>query len=541
MEYSFKGDAVVENHSLVAVFRSTKGRVEIYAKDNATAPGGGAASDGRPGRKVVEFVPSQMKAQAASISRVEILRNTDDQAALQVSFSAKGATDASAMFSFDNTEIVEIKPADGMQGVSVLSPLEYGVAPGFIGDDLIYSAAGYTSADTIQVPADHVFVGLRAGEDTEIVMTWPEAKRPVSLTLGNGPQGKRLIESVNFDNPGQSIYVAALTDPGIWHKEKLTASYLEKDVKSEWKRPFPARWKTQLNEADVKTTFAFKEAKGQIWRGVPGSYDYPVWFDGDSAFFHLSKKVPPKGESLIYFLEGRNTPLSVRTPVDIMKATLGRPMSDPILDIAGRKLRTHHRRGGDGVHRACTCGCTEAIQTLFEKGQEAANKSYVKEALGDMNYFVECHVERIGEYRRFADDTIKFLQTKGAASPELKPFLQNLEQVVQQIPQEYDVQKENMKSAEYASELTRHTMALTGGAGTNNLAAYMELLKAWRGMGGAQDYVVARCHMITRQLCQEAGYGCANQPKAVELAMEIRSRCRQALRNPDGYEIWADY
>jgi len=541
MEYSFKGDAVVENRSLVAVFRSTKGRIEIYTKDNPAAPGDGAASGGRPARKVAEIVPSQMKTRSARIGRVEILRNTDDEAALQVSFSANGADDASVMFSFDNTEIVEIKPAEHVQGVSVLSPIEYGVAPGFIGDDLIYSAAEHTSAASIHVPAEHVFVGLLAGADTEIVMTWPEAKKPVSLALGNEPQGKRLIESVNFDGPGQSIYVAALTAPGIWHKERLTSSYLEKDVKSDWKRPFPARWKTQLDEADVKTTFAFKEAKGQIWRGVPGSYEYPVWFDGDNAFFHLGKKVPPKGESRIYFLEGRNTPLSVRTPVEIMKATLGRTMCDPILDIAGRKLRTHHRRGGDGVHRACTCGCTEAIQALFEKGQEVAKKDDVKEALGDMNYFVECHVERIGEYRHFAGDMIQFLQAKKAAAPELKPFLENLEQIVQQIPQEYEVQKENMKTPEYVQDLTRQTLALTSSKDPNNLKAYMELLKAWRGAGGAQDYVVARCHMITRKLCQEAGYGCAEQPRAVELAMAIRSRCRQVLRNPDGYEIWADY
>ena len=69
----------------------------------------------------------------------------------------------------------------------------------------------------------------------------------------------------------------------------------------------------------------------------------------------------------------------------------------------------------------------------------------------------------------------------------------------------------------------------------------MELLKAWRDMGGAQDYVVAKCHTITRNLCQVAGYGCATLPPAVALAEEIRAACRQTLRNPDGYEIWADY
>ena len=138
----------------------------------------------------------------------------------------------------------------------------------------------------------------------------------------------------------------------------LAASYLEKDVTLQWKRPFAAKWKTQLLEEGTKTTFAFKESKGTVWRGVPGSYNYPVWFNGDDALIHLSKKVPPKGESLIYFVDGRETPLSVSTPVDIMNATLGRSACAPIFDVAGRKLRTHHRRGGDGVHRACTCGCT---------------------------------------------------------------------------------------------------------------------------------------------------------------------------------------
>ena len=415
-----------------------------------------------------------------------------------------------------------------MKGVGLEGPIEYGVAPGFIGDDLIYGATDYPSASTICIPAEHVFVGLLSGENAGLVVTWPRATLPLRMTLRNGPQGKRSIESIDFDNSGQSIYLAPLTAPGIWHKETLTPSYLEKDVRIDWKRPFPAKWKTQLYEADVKTTFAFRESKGQIWRGVPGSYDYPVWFDGDDAYYHLGKKVPPKGESLIYFLEGQDTPLSFRTPVDMMKATLGRAMCDPILDIAGRKLRTHHRRGGDGVHRACTCGCTEAIQAVFEKGEEGARKNYIREALDDMKYFVHCHVARIDEYRHFAEDLIKYLQAQGSASPELKPFLDGLEQIAQQIPQEYEVQKENMRSPGYADELTRNTLALASRNDTNNLTAYMELLKAWRAMGGAQDYVVAQCHMITRKLCQQAGYGCADQPNAVDVAREIRSRCRQA-------------
>ena len=58
---------------------------------------------------------------------------------------------------------------------------------------------------------------------------------------------------------------------------------------------------------------------------------------------------------------------------------------------------------------------------------------------------------------------------------------------------------------------------------------------------GTQDTLVCKFHTITRKLFQRAGYGCVGQPEAVWVADEIRSLCRQCLRNPDGYEIWPDY
>jgi hypothetical protein len=60
-------------------------------------------------------------------------------------------------------------------------------------------------------------------------------------------------------------------------------------------------------------------------------------------------------------------------------------------------------------------------------------------------------------------------------------------------------------------------------------------------MGGAQDGLLGEYHITVRRLFQEAGYRCLTEPKAVDVAREIRNRCRQCLRNPDGYEIWANY
>lgn len=524
-EYSFKGDAVVENQSLLAVFSRARGSVGIFSKGGA----GQAA-------KFVEAVPLGAKA-GGPMRRVAIVRNAGDEVVLSITYAGVGE---SATFSFGRSEIVELKPTGKLTGLRLLSPIQYGILPGFVGDDLIYAPAAYPEAKSIAVPSDNLFVGLQPGGGRMLVVTWPKGRQQVQLGLG-GAADRRRIESLELQGDGQSFFLASLTAPGIWHREELKAGFLEKDVALAWRRPFPAKWKTQLSEAGVKTGYAFRQTKGTVWRGVPGSYDFPAWFEGETAMLRLGKKVPPKGEALIYFLEARETPASVVTPVDILKATLGRPMSEAILDPAGRQLRTHHKRGGDSVHRACTCGYTEAIEAVFKAGEETGKRQFIADAVDDMIYFVRCHLERIADYRSFAEDTAKQLRAKSQSAPELKAYLENLEQIVQQIPQECEVQKENMKSLDHAADLAKQTLALTLKSDPDNLKTYAALLKAWRGMGGAQDYVLAKCHTVTRQLYQEAGYGCAELPKAVAVAEEIRARCRQVLRNPDGYEIWADY
>ncbi len=540
-EYEFKGDAVLENRNLLMVVWSARGCVALFSKAGAGIPAGGARPDTTLGMEILEFAPRQTNAVPGAISRCEVLRNSGDEVALELFAAGNESSGASLICSLDKSEILEVRPGALISGIRLECPIEYGVVPGFVGDDLIFGPAEFDGADALCLPAENVFVGLLQGGDRELVMTWPKGKQHLRLHPAASAKDPGAMASMDFDNDGLGIYMAGLNAPGLWHREALKPAFLEKEVALAWKPPFPAKWKTQLTESGVRTTFNFQDTKGQIWRGVAGSYDYPVWFDDGRAFYHLSKKVPPKGESIVYFLEGQDTPYTFSTPVDIIKATLGRPLSDAILDVPGRRLRTHHRRGEANVHRACTCGCTEAIQAVFEAGQEVSKRDDVEQALEDMNFFVRRHVERIGEYRQFAGDLIPFLQAQAVATPELKPFCDHLSEIAQRIPQEYRVQEENMKSLAHADELTRQTMALTSVKRDDNLKAYMALLDAWRAMGGAQDYVLAQCHTIARDLFQQAGYGCVGDSQAVVLAREVRARCRQVLRNPDGYEIWADY
>lgn len=375
-----------------------------------------------------------------------------------------------------------------------------------------------------------------------LTLTWDGAARGGLLaSIASDANGRPSIHAVQIPASVRSLFVGASIAPGVWHREPLRPDYLEKEVTSKWSRPYPAKWTTQLLEGGVKTSFGFKEARREIWRGVPGSYNYPAWFEGDTAHFYFGKKIPPKGEAVVYHLEGQDSPADALTPVDVLKTTLGRAASAPILDVAGRKLRTHHRRAGDGVHRACTCGCTEVIQAIFEAGQETRKRDVIEGALGDMNFFVEQHVARIEEYQQFARELIAALATQTRTEPAVKAYTEELVQLTQQIVDEYANQKENMKSAAFAAELTRKTMGLTASTSTNNLGAYMELLKAWRGMGGAQDFVIAQCHTLTRKLYQQASEGVLAEPRALPIAMDVRQRCRKILRNPDGYEIWPEY
>ncbi len=525
-EYAFQGDAAVENEQMVVVFMSETGRAIIFSKADS--------------QKKAELVPVGLKGKPVKITQCSIVHNTGDQADLEVAFSDGGAANQTLVFSFGKSGVVGIRPAGDMKGISLISQIEYGVVPDFVADDLVFGPETYLSRDKLYVPCEHLFVGLIRGGNDMLVVTKPEGGNGVTLVAG-ADGGKRIIQSVDFESNGKSVYLALLSAPGIWHEEELKPTYLEKDVTSNWKRPFKAKWTTQLLEAKVKTTYTFRESRQNIWRGAFGSFIYPVRFEGDAAVYRLGKKILPKGKSVVYFLEGNGAAIPVATPVDVMKATLGMDACDEILDVAGRRLRTHHRRGAVGVRRACTCGCTAAIEAVFKDGREVEKRQYVEAAVDDMVYFVRRHMARLDEYQDFARSMLEFIEKAGRSDGQLKVYLDGTAEIVQEIPEDYARAKENMKTLKYADELARQTKALTHRENPGTLKACLELCKQWRSMGGAQDDVLAQAHRITRKIFQEAGYQCVDSPKAVEVAGRIRQMCRKCLRNPDGYEIWANY
>lgn len=528
LRHSFKGDAAVENELLIAVFTSRKGKAIIYSKTN------------RAIRKV-EIIPLEFRTEPTKISRVNMLQNTGDEAVLEVFFSGEKAGESlSIVFSFGKEHIIAVDPSKEVGGISLLSPIRYGVLPDFLSDDLIFDPKEYPSLEKLHIPSGNIFVGLLEGENDMLTVTWPAGKQRVRLILSHKRRQSPLIESVDVENDGRSLFLAVLSAPGIWHEEELKPSYLEKDITIGWKRPFPAKWITQLLEDRVKTTFTFREHRpDNFWRGGVGFYPYPVWFEDGSTFFRLGKKIPPKGKALIYSLERKGTPASVVTPVDIMKDTLGRHVCRTVLDIEGRRLRSHIRE--DAVIGAATCEVTDGMQPVFEAGEEVERKDYLHGGVDDMVYFIARQRQRVEEYQEFAHRMLDYLDRTEKARPDLKPFLENMKTVTREIIQLREIQRENMKTPAYVEELARETKVLTLKKDPENLARFKDLKMKWRGVGGTQDTLVCKFHTITRKLFQQAGYECVGRPEAIDVADQIRNLCKQCMRNPDGYEIWPDY
>ncbi|MFC1717733.1 hypothetical protein ACFL6S_28995 [Candidatus Poribacteria bacterium] len=514
-----QGDMVLENQYLIVVFHSGSGKIIIYSKS---------------GQKRAEVTLRHFREEATNGIYCKILQNTGDVTDIAVYSSAESER-SSAVFSFSKEQLIQIKPAGNTNGMSILSPMEFAVIPNFISDDLVLAPKDYP-LETLNVPSENLLLGLLEGEDSMLVVTWPDGNQKVRLTR----KDENLFGAIDFENDGKNLSLAILDAPGIWHREVLKRSYLEKNIAIEWKRPFPAKWITQLYEDGVKTTYTFRDSrKERFWRAGLGRYTYPVWFEGETAFYRLGKKIPPKEESLVYYLERKGTPDSVSTPVDILRETLDEETYERIIDAEGRQNRSSDPPGCD--YDAATCAITDKLKVIFEAGEEVQKKESIKVGTEDMTYFMTIERGRAEEYKAFAHEMMALLTQMENDRPELKEYLDELKEITGEIIAIYKHERENIGDVEYMRELSEETQALAQRSAPGNLEAFMKLKGRWTSMGGAVEDVNRALHTTTRKLFQRAGYGCVTQSEAVDAAKKIRKRITKCLRRPSPYEIWPDY
>ena len=515
-----EADIVVEGGGLRVVISAQTGRATVY-----TIPAE---------KKRAEIDSAPMEGRPQSIRVVDTRAGTLTVALV---WDRSGvAEDTRAVLSFRPNGIVEVAQHEGLV---LHSPMAYAIIPSFMGGDLVYSPAGHPPTDVLHLPAEQMLLGLLDGEDDLLAITWDNRDRTPTPLLSKVTEQDGPFGSLEFQKAVGSITLAFQHAPGIWHREALGSSFLERDVTVGWQRPFPAKWKTQLYEDGVRTTYTFRASKKKrFWRGAFGTYTYPVWFDGERAIYRLGKKIPPKGESLIYFVEGtKDTPDSVMPPADFVRQSLGDPAYQRFIDREGRE-KTQDGRPDHCVGTA-TCGVTDKLKPVLEEGKEVERRDYVESGILDMKHHLGVLTKRVHHYQEFGRDMLAYLEAVKQKEPQLSRFVDEMIETTGGLAEAYEAQKENIKTLEYSEALGKETAALAQEKRHGNLAAFLKLKGRWTGMGGALEGMVRRLHTVARDLSQRAGYGCVDQPEAVTLAREIRRRVYTHLRNPIGYEMWS--
>jgi hypothetical protein len=520
-----QGDLVVETDGLVAAFASRLGKVLVYG--SAELPQAGAA-----------IRPAELPGTQAVIASTAVAEQNDVVIA-QADFRAPGANSIPITFTFRGDRIAAIRPEGSTRGISVSAPIELALVPSFVGDDLIYDPRDYPSVRTLSLPSEHLLLALLEGEGSMLVMTWQEEMPSVRLELSSGGAGQKSIGAVSFVG-GKGISLAVLDAPGIWHREKLGPSFLERDVALHWRPPFPAVWLTQLYEDELKTTFEFRPDKDEHWRGGIGSYTFPTWFSGEKAMLSLSKQIVPEGEAIIYFLErSEDTPEQVHSPMDIVQRTLAADVRAGVLNVEGRPawwpMRPDAMIGGE------TCDVTNVLKEIFDAGQEVEKQLVVRGGAEDMCFHLEVLFERNGRYYPFAQDMVAYLDAQAKAKPELAQYLREMRSIAEQMIATYDNTRDALRDMGYARELEAKTIALAAEKRPDNRQRMDDLKQEWIGMGGAAEELSRWEHSLARKLYQQAAYRAAGNPEVAAVAEEVRRRTKQCLQRPDSYEIWANY
>jgi len=520
-----QGDLAVEAEGLVAAFASQLGEVLV--------------SSGRQlSQAAVAIRPTELRGKQAILIPA-IFAEQGDVVMAEADFRGAGSGRLPVTFTFKGGGVVAVRPEGSTRGVTFAALLDLALLPSFVGDDLIYDPRDYPSAETLSLPSEHCLLGLLKGEGGMLVMTWQEEIPSVRLELSRGSSGPKRIEAVSFVG-SKGVSLALLEAPGIWHREQLDSSFLERDVAIPWQPPFPAIWLTQLYEDELKTTFEFRPDREEHWRGGIGSYTLPAWFSSGKTMLSLGKQIPPEGEAIIYCLE-RNwaTPEQTVTPMDIAQRTLAGEVLINLLDVEGRPtwwpMRPDAAIGGE------TCDVTKVLKKIFDTGQEVEKQLFVRGGAEDMVFHLEVMFERNGRYYPFATDMVAYLDAQAKAKPELAPYLQEMRAIAEQMIAIYDSARDTLRDMGYARELEAKTAALAAEKRPDNRARMEELKQEWTSMGGAAEELSRREHTLARKLYQQAAYRAAGNPAAIPVAEEIRRRTKQCLERPDSYEMWANY
>ena len=129
------------------------------------------------------------------------------------------------------------------------------------------------------------------------------------------------------------------------------------------------------------------------------------------------------------------------------------------------------------------------------------------------------------------------LAAQAKAHPELKDPIAQLDQIAQEADRRFKAREEKIKTPEHVAamneEFRKNVMDYEGPDALDKCKDYARALVV---VGDNQDELSGELRWVVRALRQKAGLLLAAEPRMAPVALEIRAKTQEILRNPAGHE-----
>jgi hypothetical protein len=540
---SFQGDAIVSNGRLVAVLRKAEPALEVHA----------LTASGAPARLRLRLLSSGGEP-AARLERVALVENNKAGACLEVTFKTAGGAEVAGKFRLQRGEVfVQAEPGGGAGKLRVECPGRFAVLPDFFADDITLDAARLPLS-AVELPSENFLLHLTGGGDSIAMCVFENRRQDVRATL-EGVGDRRVVTGSEIAFEGQKVWVALLEAPRIWHMRELQPDDTGKVVPLDWTMPFAAQWRVDFTRADDLTDsweMLLQEKKdGEYikpswlgggedrippnrhrWNTVLGEFPYPCWSDAERHGYLQplrGKVLRLQGPAIVYPINRvRATPLDAYTVVDVMRGTLGVGPCEHILDLEGQRAEYKGR---------ATCSVRDTLNPIYEKQQQKQQRARVDQTLDEGLTFVKHIRGRITRYVAFGQQMRQYLAEQQKAHPEWAEFIGEMEKLTGEIDRRVAARAAKIKTPEYVAQMNedfrKEVLDYEGSDAIKRCKRYTEALVQ---IGDNQDELSGECRWVVKTLRQRAGIRMALDPRVAPVALEIRARTQEALRNPANHE-----
>ena len=526
---TFKGDAILTNGRVTAVFRRESGAVEMGP---------------------VRF----LLAGATRLAKATLTENGKTSATIEATWKTpKG--DATARFRLKRGEVsVEIAPGAGTAKLRVECPSRHIVLPDFFSDDIVIDAGKIPPA-TAELPSENFLLHFAGKGDAIAMVVFENRDQDVSCTLaGSGAARQFTASEIDFGKD-KKVWVALLEAPQIWHVTETKAGDSKAETKLNWTMPWLAQWRVDFTRADDLTDswdlLLQKEAGGNYtkpswmgagaeqvpvsrkrWTTVLNSFKYPCWSDPQRAAYVQpleNDALALRGPVVIYPANRvPETPLEAFTVLDIVRSCLGAGPCEYILDLDNQKSSNKGH---------ATCWTRDWLIPIYTKGAQKSQQKEIAQNLDEVDAFIRHIRARITRYDGFLRQMRGMLATQAKAHPELKEPIGALEKISQEADRRYKSREAKISTPEQVAAMTdafrKEGMADEGPGALERCKKYTEALVE---VGDNQDQLAGELRWVVRAFRQKAGLLVAADARMAPIAAEIRAKTQEILRNPAGHE-----